>query len=224
MKLFRALIFILAIASCFAADFTMRAQTIDYYFSDEAFENWKYSQSANVQAVNNFEKYLLRHKVLGVFPTFEILRTASMAKECNQSGFEVPPPQLWPNIVDTLKFIKEKIKPTIGNLEAVSSYRNPVLNECAGGAKNSSHSQYFALDMLPKTQITREQLIHDMCLLHSKWGEKYQIGLGFYSYTRFHIDSRSYRRWGPDGRSKTSPCVEYDKFATKIPNEDGTIE
>lgn len=224
MKFVRAILASAIIAAIFVADFTMRAQTTDIYFSEETFENWKYSDISNVQAINNFENYLWRNKVFGVFPTYQILRTASMAKECNAGGFEVPPPQLWPNIVTTLRFIKEKIKPEIGNLEAVSSYRNPELNQCAGGAKNSAHSQYFALDMVPKSNIEREKLIRDMCLLHSKWGEKYQIGLGFYSFTRFHIDSRSFRRWGPDGRSKTSPCIEYDKYASFLPNEDGIIE
>ena len=34
----------------------------------------------------------------------------------------------------------------IGDVEAMSGYRNPELNACAGGAKESAHRRFFALD------------------------------------------------------------------------------
>ena len=31
--------------------------------------------------------------------------------------------------------------------------------------------------------------------------------LGFYDGLRFHVDSKSFRRWGSDNHGKTSPCA-----------------
>jgi hypothetical protein len=39
----------------------------------------------------------------------------------------------------------------------------------------------------------------------SAWQE-YDIGLGFYSGLRFHVDSRRFRVRGADGHAATSPC------------------
>lgn len=189
-------------------------QTIDMIFSNEAYQIWLNQSPQRIDAKNKFERFLLRNQVFGVLPTYQILRSASMAKECNESAFDIPPNKYWPNIVKTLKFIKTYIEPEIGELEAVSGYRNPVLNQCAGGAKNSAHAKYFALDLIPITDIKREELIGRVCQIHTKFGKNFDIGLGFYSYTRFHIDAKSYRRWGKDGRGKTSPCAQYDRFVT----------
>lgn len=190
--------------------------TVDVIFSNEAYEIWLHQSPNRIEAKNKFERFLLRNQVFGVLPTYQILRSASMAKECNESAFEIPPNKYWSNIVTTLKFIKTHIEPEIGELEAVSGYRNPVLNVCAGGAKNSAHAKYFALDLVPKTDIKREELIGRVCHVHSKFGPKYGIGLGFYSFTRFHIDSKSFRRWGKDGRSVTSPCAPLERFNKPI--------
>lgn len=190
---------------------TMSRATVDMIFSEESFENWRHSNPDNTIAVERFESYLARNNVFGVLPTYQILRTASMAKDCNQSAFEVPPNKFWPNIVTTLEFTGKFIVPEIGRVEAVSGYRNPDLNSCAGGAKRSAHTQYFALDMVPTTRIRREDMVQAVCRIHNKYGERYGIGLGFYNFTRFHIDSRSFRRWGANGASKTSPCADFDK-------------
>jgi hypothetical protein len=37
-----------------------------------------------------------------------------------------------------------------------------------------------------------------LCTIHSKHGEPYNAGLGFYAFLRFHIDSTKYRRWNMD--------------------------
>lgn len=194
----------------FACENSFSLQTVDVIFSNEAYEIWRHQSLEKIDGTAKFERYLKRHSVFGVLPTYQILRSASMAKECNESAFDLPPQKYWPNIVTTLQFIKTHIEPEIGELEAVSGYRNLTLNQCAGGSKNSAHAKYFALDMIPKTNIRREELIGRVCQIHSKYGKKYGIGLGFYNFTRFHIDSRSFRRWGANGSSKTSPCIKYD--------------
>ncbi|KAF0186783.1 MAG: hypothetical protein FD163_58 [Hyphomonadaceae bacterium] len=179
-------------------------------FSPAAYVSWGVMAEKNQADVDKFERFLAHNGVGNVLPTYQILRTASMAGVCNESAFYVPPQKFWPNIVTTLKFIRSHVIPQIGEIEAVSGYRNPILNVCARGAKGSAHAKYFALDLVPTSNIGRKELIARICKAHREYGPEFGIGLGFYNGTRFHIDSRSFRRWGADGRSKTSPCAQYD--------------
>lgn len=183
-----------------------QTQPANDIFSYAAFNVWRTQNPMRDVGLANFERFLRNEKILGTIPTYQILRTASMAGECNQSAFALPPQKYWGNIAGTLKFIKTHIIPNIGRVDAVSGYRNPVLNQCAQGARGSAHASYFALDLIPQSKITRKELTKIVCKIHNEHGAAFKVGLGFYSRTRFHIDSRSYRRWGPDGRSNTSPC------------------
>ena len=60
--------------------------------------------------------------------------------------------------------------------------------------------------MVPLGDISRPGLMRGLCKIHDLRGEQYNIGLGFYSGVRFHIDSQRFRRWGADGKGATSPC------------------
>ncbi|KAF0113541.1 MAG: hypothetical protein FD128_1165 [Hyphomonadaceae bacterium] len=143
-------------------------------FSPAAYVSWGVMAEKNQADVDKFERFLAHNGVGNVLPTYQILRTASMAGVCNESAFYVPPQKFWPNIV------------------------------------GSAHAKYFALDLVPTSNIGRKELIARICKAHREYGPEFGIGLGFYNGTRFHIDSRSFRRWGADGRSKTSPCAQYD--------------
>jgi hypothetical protein len=179
-------------------------------FSEAAYAAWLKAEPGRAAAVRDFQRYLISRKVRFVVPIYQILRTASDAPKCQASAFELPPRTLWPNIVPTLRFIADHVEPAIGPVSAVSGYRAPALNACAGGAARSSHVDYSALDLVPLTPTTREQLIARICAAHRAHGRAGRIGLGFYNGVRFHIDSRSFRRWGPDGSSATSPCAPSD--------------
>jgi hypothetical protein len=51
-----------------------------------------------------------------------------------------------------------------------------------------------------------------LCAVHAVSGQAAGAGLGFYNYLRFHIDTRSFRRWGsagPDGNE--SPCAVIER-------------
>jgi hypothetical protein len=117
------------------------------------------------------------------------------------------PRALWPNVIPTLRFIRDQIVPALGPVTAVSGYREPQLNACAGGATHSAHALYFALDLVPEKTMTRSDLIATVCRLHARFGAAYHVGLGFYQGLRFHIDTHGFRRWGADWLSATSPCV-----------------
>ena len=172
---------------------------------EREFRAW-YRQPANRTQAAQFERYLARFGVRGVLPTGQILRTASDWRRCG-SPFEVPPVTYWARIVPVLRFIRDEIKPRIGAVEAVSGYRNPVLNRCAAGAPRSAHVGYWGLDLVPRTSISRPELFRRLCGLHRNKGRTARFGLGFYRGLRFHVDTKRYRLWGSSNRSGTSPCL-----------------
>jgi hypothetical protein len=162
--------------------------------------------------VLSFEAWQQAAGVSGVLPTWQVIRTASMWRECNGPPFEVPPAHFWPDMVKTLRFIRDHVRPTLGPVEAVSGYRNPALNNCARGAARSAHLDFFALDLVPVQPLTRRQLFERLCPLHSAHGAASSVGLGFYSFSRFHVDTRGFRRWGSAGpQGNESPCAVLER-------------
>jgi hypothetical protein len=115
-------------------------------------------------------------------------------------------------MVKTLRFIRDHVVPAVGPVEAVSGYRNPALNACARGSERSAHLDFFALDLVPLRPTTRRQLFERICPMHSRDGPAAGVGLGFYTFTRFHIDTRSFRRWGSAGPAGgESPCAVLER-------------
>jgi hypothetical protein len=164
---------------------------------DEAgYRNWYLASPAHAASVKTFNDYLTTYGVGGVVPTWQLLRTASDWQRCGSPAFEVPPTYDWPNVVQTLRYVRDKVIPTVGPVEPVSVYRNPYLNQCAGGAQESAHRFMQAVDMVPLHPITRDVLIQRLCAVHARSGEPYGVGLGFYVGLRFHVDSRKFRTWG----------------------------
>ncbi len=167
---------------------------------DEAgYRAWNLADPNRVGRVSALNTYLNTYQVGGIVPTWQLLRTASDWQKCGEQPFEVPPPAYWPNLVQTLRFIHEQVVPAVGPVEVVSGYRNPTLNQCAGGAQESAHRYYQAIDLVPLRPTTRDFLIRDLCNAHARRGGPYGVGLGFYVGVRFHIDSRKYRSWGAEG-------------------------
>lgn len=174
---------------------------------EAAYENLLARDPGTKARVLGFESFLKGEGLAGVLPTWQLTRTASDYEKCDGPGFEVAPIEEWQHIAATLRFIKRHVQPVIGEVEAMSGYRNPELNACAGGAKESAHRRFFALDLVPKRPIARSGLIRSICAIHDFRGRGYDIGLGFYNGLRFHVDSKGFRRWGPNGRGATSPCI-----------------
>lgn len=174
---------------------------------EPGYRAWYSADSFRSTYVKSFHDYLATHQVAGVVPTWQLLRTASSWRRCAAQPFEVPPTTAWPHIVQTLRYLRDHVIPTVGPVEPVSAYRNPVLNTCAGGAADSAHRHFLAVDLVPMRPISREAMMADLCALHARQGDAYQVGLGFYAYMRFHVDSMKYRRWGGDGTPEASPCA-----------------
>lgn len=174
------------------------------------FEAWLAREPENRAAVAEFSAHLTRAGVGDVLPAWQLVRTSSSWRECGADGFEVAPRDKWDNIVRTLRFVKEEVVPVVGPVRALSGYRNASLNACSNGAPASAHRHFHALDLMPvSADVSRTELIRDVCRAHASSGRDHDTGLGFYSGMRFHVDSSGFRRWGANGSGATSPCVSY---------------
>jgi len=165
---------------------------------EPGYRNWALASPRHEYAVKSFNNYLVTYGVGGIVPTWQLLRTASSWERCGAQPFEVPPTYEWPNVVQTLRYIRDYVIPAVGPVEPVSAYRNPFLNGCAGGAPESAHKHYSAIDLVPLWPTTREKLMHTLCGVHARRGQPYGVGLGFYAFLRFHVDTTKYRRWNMD--------------------------
>jgi len=171
------------------------------------FVRWENAVPGRADNVRAFETYLREQGVGDILPASQLLLNASSWRACGVAPYSLPPRDLWSHVVPTLRFIRERIVPALGPVAAVSGYRDPGLNKCAGGATKSAHALYDALDLTPLHVTDRNAMIAEVCQLHARYGQEARVGLGFYQGMRFHIDTNGYRRWGSDYHSSTSPCV-----------------
>lgn len=165
------------------------------------FSNWRSTAGPQLEA---FESYLVRQNVAQVVPAYQLLRTASMWKECRAQPFQVPPPQLWPQVVDVLRLLQElRARNVLGSFEVVSAYRDPELNRCAGGAPRSAHV-LFAVDLRPLEPDAGARL----CRFWREEGKPWNMGLSRYPTGRVHIDRNGYRTWGASHGRGSSFCLK----------------
>jgi hypothetical protein len=172
------------------------------------FHAWLARAPGNRAAVRAFRAHLEANGVEDVVPIWTLVRTSSSWRDCGAGQFEVAPRDKWDNIVRTLKFVERDVVPSVGPVQVVSGYRNQQLNACSNGAPASAHRHFFALDLMPiDADVSRGELVRDVCRAHARDGRAYNTGLGFYSGLRFHVDSNGFRKWGANGSGATSPCV-----------------
>src|SRR5919106_1180274 len=124
------------------------------------FEAWARRTPANVTALGAFRNYLAAQGLETVVPMWQLVRTSSSWRECGAQPFEVPPPDKWGRIVETLKFVRDDVIPSVGKVETLSAYRNGELNACSNGAPKSAHREFFALDLTPVNKaLERDTMI-----------------------------------------------------------------
>ena len=181
-----------------APEWNPTAAYIDPGQDEAGYRNWYMASATHPLRVKAFNDYLVQYEVGGIFPTWQLLRTATSWRRCAQQPFEVPPTSEWPHIVQTLRYVRDYVIPAVGPVEPVSGYRNPSLNACAGGAPESAHKHYSAIDLVPLQPTTRAAMMRTLCRVQARRGPDYQVGLGFYAFLRFHVDTTKYRRWNMD--------------------------
>ena len=190
----------------------VHAQELPVGQGEADYRAWLDANPGRGGQILSFEAWQDAAGVRNVLPTWQLVRTASMWRECGGEPFEVPPFRLWPDMVRTLRFIRDHVRPAVGEVEAVSGYRNPALNQCARGSERSAHLDFFALDLIPKQPLTRRILFERLCAMHARAGRAADAGLGFYAFTRFHIDTKRFRRYGSSGpMGNESPCAVLER-------------
>jgi hypothetical protein len=164
------------------------------------FTRWRSGRETEVEA---FEGFLVYEKVARVAPTYQLLRSASMWKECRAEPFQLPPPELWPEVRDVLRLLQElHTRGVLPEFEVVSAYRPPRLNRCAGGATRSSHLR-FAVDIAPLDEAAADRL----CRFWREEGAAWSMGVSRYPSGRIHIDRNGYRTWGASHGRGSSYCL-----------------
>jgi hypothetical protein len=205
----RCLPFVLAAALAGAA--SVHAQTADDDRGRPLFLQGGPGHQAEVAA---FETFLAQQKVAGIVPTYQLLRSASMWRECQASPFQVPPAAQWPMVRDVLLLLQELQRTKVlGPFAVASAYRDPALNRCAHGSKHSSHMQ-FAVDLVPLAPTDDQKL----CTFWRAQGKAWNMGLSRYPSGRIHVDRTGWRTWGEDYTLRSSYC---NQLAQKRPQVSG---
>lgn len=171
------------------------------------FNAWVAAAPDRAATFARFEAMLEQADVAEVVPAHQLWLVDRLRPECVTAPYVVPAEEAWPNIVPALRFIRDHVKPAVGDVAVVSAYRDAAFNTCMRGAAQSAHRSFHALDLVPLNRaLGRENLIALLCPIHAMAGARDGIGLGIYTGQRFHIDARSFRGWGPDYRRATFPC------------------
>jgi hypothetical protein len=113
---------------------------------------------------------------------------------------KAPPSSKWPNIIPAL-LIAENIRAELGcPLIVGNGYRPEPFNSRVGGAKNSQHLHFRALDLdLPRSHRSpelQEEFYRVAAEIYLEHGAALKMGLGLYRAwkgTRVHVDA-GYRR------------------------------
>jgi hypothetical protein len=175
--------------------------------SESAFRHWLAADPARAAGFARFEGMLRHEGVSGVVPNRELWLVDRNHPRCARAWYAIPPEANWPRIVPALRFIRDYVEPAVGEVRVVSAYRDAAFNACVGGASQSAHLGFYALDLVPRDWfVTRGRLIEALCPIHAREGPKAHIGLGIYNSRRFHIDGRRFRGWGADFRGTSFPC------------------
>ena len=183
--------------------------------SRAAFDNWQDEDSQRAEEHAALAQFLEDRGVGQVVPVWQLARIdAHYASRCELPIFRIPPRELWGNIVPALRLVRDVVKPEVGEVAVLSSYRTPELNTCARGASRSNHLRFAALDLVTVDRQSGAEFYQQLCAMQDATGSASRLGLGAYydasrpNYAggRFHIDADGYRSWGRSYTSASSPC------------------
>jgi uncharacterized protein YcbK (DUF882 family) len=164
----------------------------------------QWSSTPQAEGVRAYQQYLDAQGLGRVAPMPSLLRSARSWRECRASEFALPPKALWPNVIPTLRVLRDLHQAGLVDPGmAASGYRDAELNRCAGGAARSRHVSNNALDFDladSADNVTR------LCEYWRTQGPALKLGLGFYTDTRIHLDTSGFRTWGSDHTRRTSLC------------------
>ncbi|OMH25525.1 D-Ala-D-Ala carboxypeptidase family metallohydrolase [Motiliproteus sp. MSK22-1] len=160
----------------------------------EAFRNWMLAKKVTAKVVE-IHRYFLAGSVQGRLPLYLVLLQGTDWQSHQYPLFTLPDRKHWSNMRRTLQLLETEIIPVVGDLIPVSGERSQEYNRLAGGAEKSKHLIFCALDLVPSSPIEPEHLHQMLLKIYREKGQLYNMGLGLYSGTRFHIDTCGYRHW-----------------------------
>jgi hypothetical protein len=194
------------------------------------FQAWLDANPAQIPRLKALNAYLTREGVADVLPLWQIVQTETIeaAQKCEIEGFAVPPQDMWPTMVPTLRLVKQEIVPLLGPVKVLSSFRTNAANKCSLGAPESPHKRYSALDLAMVNPIPQKDMFAKLCKhwhgLAPNWG--YGLGAyyvrGYPAYNeegRFHVDTLGRRTWGHSYGAYTSHCRELGYIKVKSPEQ-----
>ncbi len=182
-------------------------------FTSMDFNSWLNSNSWRAGQVASYQRYLSsRLGAQNVPPLEQLLTTARSWNKCGYEPYQLPPQELWSNIVPTLRLYSDLksqgILPASTKIRSV--YRSPNLNACAGGADASKHMTAGAMDIWVPEYEDNLWLVSKMqdslCQFWQYQGQAHNFGLGLYSTGAIHLDTQGYRKWGFQHASSSSAC------------------
>ncbi|MBH0065369.1 peptidase M15A [Psychrobacter sp. SZ93C1] len=177
------------------------------------FNVWLNNNSYRAKQVAEYQRYLSSQVgAKNVPPLSQLLTTARSWSKCGYEPYQLPPQELWANIVPTLRLYSELKQQGIlpASSEIRSVYRSPGLNDCAGGADSSKHMNASAMDIwVPEYEYNpwqRSTMQDGLCQFWQYQGSGHNFGLGLYATGAIHLDTDGYRKWGFNHASSGSPC------------------
>lgn len=183
----------------------------EIYSHNADFKAWLDSHSYQKSEILAYQNYL--QSQLGTIPPIDqLIASARDARACGFEPYEVPPAALWSNIVPTLRLLQQLKQQGYLPMSTVirSVYRNPSLNQCAGGAGESKHMTNGAIDIwVPENEGNRwavESTNEGLCQFWQYNGQAHNFGLGLYASGAVHLDTQGYRKWGGNHSATSSPC------------------
>lgn len=185
----------------------------DNDYNNMDFNGWLNSNSYRARQVADYQRYLSsRLGAQNVPPLSQLLTTARSWSKCGYEPYQLPPQELWANIVPTLRLYSELKQQGVlpASSEIRSVYRSPGLNDCAGGAASSKHMNGSAIDIwVPEYENNlwqRSNMQEGLCQFWQYQGGAHNFGLGLYATGAIHLDTDGYRKWGFNHASSGSAC------------------
>jgi hypothetical protein len=194
------------------------------------FKAWLDANPDQSRQFDTLKAYLTREGVADVLPLWQLIQTETpdAVTKCEIAAYAVPPQNMWPTMVPTLRLVRAEIVPLLGPVKVLSSFRTPEANKCSLGAPESPHKRYSALDLAMVDPIPQKEMFAKLCKhwygLSPRWG--YGLGAyyvrGYPAYNeegRFHVDTLGRRTWGYSYGAYTSHCRELGYIKVKSPEQ-----
>ncbi|PMH43290.1 hypothetical protein BCU68_04265 [Vibrio sp. 10N.286.49.B3] len=159
-----------------------------------AFKGWALLNKNEKRLIEIKEQFLAAG-IKETMPLYLVLLQGTDWTHTKSTLFTLPDDKNIPKMINTIRFIQTYIEPEIGLVIPVSGERTAEYNQEAGGASQSKHLSFCALDVVPKDSIDRTVLHEKLLHIFNTVGKKYNVGLGLYSGVRFHIDTCGFRQW-----------------------------